>query len=383
MTATVTSKQLIENCTKLKNLEVKMVPSIFTSVNTDSYPYWPSVNTCKDRFDLLAQTKCEETGEVKINEPASRRVTGNWDLRQPLDMLKAIGFDEFAGHWDFMHKKTEYLYEGRKGNSHRPIVGVRIVLVSPLEEYYTKNLGPHSLEVEMDLYWNGSHSDKLRVDVRELWCTNGCTRRNGLYYVAINHKKKLMDSVDNMEIQRVIWNELEWKRTMADIPLEDPLEVELVDIYKWDTDGVRDVIDLGAGQPDVLNRIKYTQGIQGVFASPSAEVYQCTESEKDTIGSRNRVFLRGYQLPEEDRSVDKPDPVGYLSSRFINKMNTAIEQESQKDTWRGNTLLDLHNVVTRASATEGNKVSASLEQSIDRVFNKYREGHGIETVALN
>lgn len=375
MTATVTSKQLIENCTKLKSLEVKMVPSVFTTTGL-----WQNVNTCKDRFDLLAQTKCEETGEVKINEPASRRVTGNWDLRQPLDMLKAIGFDDFAGHWKFIHKKTEYLYEGRKGNSHRPIVGVRIVLVSPLEEYYTKNLGPHSLEVEMDLYWNGSHSDKLRVDVRELWCTNGCTRRNGLYYVAINHKKKLMDSVDNMEIQRVIWNELEWKRTMADIPLEDPLEVELVDIYKRDADGIRDII---GALKHTDSSMRYKQGIQGVFASPSAEVFQCTDSEKDTIGARNRVFLRGYQVSSEDRPLDKPDPVGYLSSRFINTMNRAIEQESQKDTWRGNTLLDLHNVVTRASATEGHKVSASLEQNVDRVFNKYREGHGIETVALN
>jgi len=345
MTGTLLAERVVEDCPVLRALEVRKQPAVFQPND------WDFPSSIEGQFDLFARFKGED------HPPAYRRVSENWELRQPIDMLNCMGFDNFALEWGFRHAATELLFENKVKGRRASIVGVRLFFEAPLEERYTKNLGKHSIQISINLHWNGQQSDRLRVWLLDRWCENGQTNREGLYSVNVNHSKSLIDHVDKREIYCRIEEHLQWKSDLSTVKLARPIEAELVRLFQGHTDNVKPYLDNNSDNP--LAQETFDIGCRDLVHH---DLDSALPDEGSGISKGNRV-ITWY------RSYDGETP--YISRRLLNRIGEAINAESLRSTWGGDSLLDLTNVVTRMYCQGDKVLSAAAERRFEALVSSY------------
>jgi len=347
MNATLTSESVVQDCEILSGLTVQKTPAVYEPVSGD-YPV-----PVKGQNDLF----CSING--KTYRPAYRRVTDNWELRQPIELLQAMGFDNFSNEWGFRHERTDLVYENKSAKEESSVTGVKLLFTADLEERYTKNLGKHSINFSIQLSWNGCQADKIRVWLLDRWCSNGQTKRTGLYCVGVNHSKNLVDYVDQQEIYSRIEEHLAWKSSLADIKLTRPLEAEVVRMLEYNNDNL---IRFTAATPD---RTKYVDDVIQELCHQDFEWRKPWKHDEKLSQS-----MRVLSFPREE---DMPEGCYYpaVSRRRLTKVGTAVVEESRRSTWKGDTMLDLQNVLTRMYCQDDKVMTAALEKQFDQLVESY------------
>lgn len=352
MNATLTSESVVKDCEVLSKLEVRKNRAVYEP--TDLKFGTPlEARYLRGQYDLLCKI-----GD-KIYPPAFRRVTEHWQLRQPIELLQAMGFDNFSQSWGFRHVRTDLVYENRSAKGESSVTGVKLLFTADLEERYTKNLGKHSIWFSISLSWNGCQADKIRVWLLDRWCSNGQTTRNGLYCVGVNHSKNLVDYVDQSEIYSRIEEHLEWKSSLAHVKLKRPLEAEVVRMLEHNNDNLT---RFTAATPD---RTQYIDSVIQELCHQDFEWRKPTKNDPNLSQS-----MRVLSFPRDE---DMPEGCYYpaVSRRRLTKVGTAVQQESARSTWRGDTMLDLQNVLTRMYCQDDKVMTAALENQFNQLVESY------------
>lgn len=357
MSAILTAESVVEDCDVLSQLEVRKNRAVYepTDLNFGTpleARYLPG------QYDLLCKI-----GDT-VYPPAFRRVTEHWQLRQPKELLDAMGFDKFSNEWGFRHVETRLMYENKRKGETPSVTGVRLFFEADLEERYTENVGPHSIRFSVALSWNGMASDKIRVWLVDRWCSNGMTSRTGLYSVNVNHSKNLTDYVDKARIYAAISEHLEWKVSLADIQLGRPIEAEVIRLLEHDNQRIKDFDKFGKDNP----RLRYLDLNIASLCHEDNEFFRPLRTDPD-LSQSMRVLT--WDTPTTDRlpTVDAQPPA--VSRRRLTQVGEAVSQESERSTWTGRNMLDLSNVLTRIYCQDDKVLTKTLETQFNQLVKSY------------
>lgn len=352
MSAILTAESVVKDCDVLSQLEVRKNRAVYEPTDLN-FGRPLEARYLAGQYDLLCKI-----GDT-VYPPAFRRVTKHWQLRQPIELLQAMGFDNFSESWGFRHESTDLVYENKSAKKDSSVTGVKLQFTADLEERYTKNLGKHSINFSIQLSWNGCQADKIRVWLLDRWCSNGQTKRNGLYSVNVNHSKNLTDYVDQHEIYSRIEDHLEWKSSLAHIKLARPLEAEVLRMLEYKNENL---IRFTAATPD---RTEYVDHVLQELCHEDFEWRKPWKQDKKLSQS-----MRVLSFPRDE---DMPEGCHYpaVSRRRLTQVGTAVQQESARFTWRGDTMLDLQNVLTRMYCQDDKVMTAALEKQFNQLVKSY------------
>lgn len=336
---------IVEQCETLRGLVVHKRPAQYRPDMLEDVVPIPGQN------DLY----CTMNGEPSL--PAYRRVSDNWQVRQPLELLEAMGFNDFSEAWGFRHSRTELQYE----NSRESVTGVQLLFSADLEERYTKNLGKHSINFSLSLSWNGCHADKIRVWLVDRWCSNGQLGRQGLYCVGVNHAKNLTDYVDKAEIFSRIEEHLKWKNSLEDVKLNYPLEAEVVKLLEHNNTALHDHLQKESASPGT--RAEPNGYLHGVIRDlcHTDQAWRKPWDNHPTLSKAMRIISF---CPVKRRAYGQPA----VSRRRLNQVSEAVQQEAARETWRGDTMLDLSNVLTRIYCQEAAQMPKKIEEQFNQLL---------------
>lgn len=159
---------------------------------------------------------------VKL-EPVNTAFTSRYHPSNPIDALADRGINDLLAsreHWEI---SQFYWDKGGQGRGVETCTGgVTIGLVSPLDEFQSHDVGPHSIEYLWSFNWTGKSSDVERLSVIDRVCDNGMLSHKGLIQARYPHTvNRTITPLDSNVLDK-IKEHLDWKLGLTEIPVDDP-----------------------------------------------------------------------------------------------------------------------------------------------------------------
>lgn len=152
-------------------------------------------------------------------EPVNTAFTSRYHPSNPIDALADRGINDLLSsreHWEI----SQFYWDKVRGDNCKG--GVTIGLVSPLEEFQSHDVGPHSVEYLWKFDWTGKSSDVERLSVIDRVCDNGMLSHNGLVEARYPHTVSRQITPLDSNVLDKIKEHLDWKLGLTEIPVDDP-----------------------------------------------------------------------------------------------------------------------------------------------------------------
>lgn len=155
-------------------------------------------------------------------EPVNTAFTSRYHPSNPIDALADRGINDLLASRDHWEISKFFWDKGGQGRGDNCKGGVTIGLVSPLEEFQSHDVGPHSIEYLWHFNWTGKSSDVERLSVIDRVCDNGMLSHKGLIQARYPHTvNRTITPLDSNVIDQ-IKEHLDWKLSLTEIPVDDP-----------------------------------------------------------------------------------------------------------------------------------------------------------------
>lgn len=160
--------------------------------------------------------------EGREYEPVNTAFTSRYHPSNPIDALADRGINDLLASRDHWEISKFFWDKGGQGRGDNCKGGVTIGLVSPLEEFQSHDVGPHSIEYLWHFNWTGKSSDVERLSVIDCVCTNGMLSHKGLIQARYPHTVNRTITPIDSDVLDKIREHLDWKLGLTEIPVDDP-----------------------------------------------------------------------------------------------------------------------------------------------------------------
>tara|TARA_X000001388_G_scaffold73836_1_gene66042 strand:- start:439 stop:1584 length:1146 start_codon:yes stop_codon:yes gene_type:complete len=302
-------------------------------------------------------------GGVKY-EPVNTAFTSRYHPSNPIDSLADRGINDVLAsreHWEI---SKFYWDKGGQGRGDNCKGGVTIALVSPLDEFASHDVGPHSIEYLWHFNWTGKSSDVELLSVIDRVCDNGMLSHKGLIQARYPHTVNRTITPLDSNILDQIKEHLDWKLGLTEIPVDDPRVEALIiqsqvnmnreereiggrpydattpTYYHWNddvADAHKDVLHI---TPEVGSTYRW---LSDLIDNPDSERFKMSDSESadygDLMGWGNRA-----RFARPGRSFD-PCEVANVTINAVNSMKRAYQKERNLPRWNSSdSYVNSHNM---------------------------------------
>jgi hypothetical protein len=313
-----------------------------------------SINTNRGQYDLGVQ-------RFGRYGPASTRVTKSYELRQPTQILDAIDVNRLQMEFDLGLSKVDFKKQ-QNGSPVGVVISLEKVLDEEWQEGDTMQLGNHSLNIDIGVNFDGKSSDNFKAYIVDCWCTNGCTRKNGIFSGTSKHHSGLLDRLDGTTLREKVREHLNWKLSLSHQPLEETLLVSTLKVLTKEKDSLHD----------------FLYGIDSTAIAKAVHDTFEAEREGRSLSRINPEHPRSRSVITDEKSWKYrgwEDGV-LLGTQTINKIALGIEVEDTRGREDGSsrhdfdapTRLDLLNVVTRIAAQGSGYLTGEQNTRLDAII---------------